>query len=139
MVFVDLAPLRDPELVMLTIARALNVKEVAGKSWLQPLQTFLRERQVLMVLDNFEQVIEAALQVAELLAGCPQLTILVTSREALHLRGEQEYAVPPLALPGPTLPDMAVLAQNMVVPFWPFFALKPIPIQQARKTFEMSR
>jgi predicted ATPase/transcriptional regulator with XRE-family HTH domain/Tfp pilus assembly protein PilF len=96
---VDLAPLADPALVVTSIAQALGLKETAG----QPLGEFLRqhleERRLLLVLDNFEQVIEAAPLVAELLTGCPSLHILVTSRSPLHLYGEQLFLVPPLALP----------------------------------------
>ena len=67
---------------------------------------------MLLVLDNFEQVVEAAGQVADLLASCPRLKVLVTSREVLHVRAEHEFAVPPLALPDPArLPRLAALAR----------------------------
>jgi predicted ATPase/class 3 adenylate cyclase len=97
--FVDLAPLRDPTLVVPTIAQTLGVREVVGQPMLQTVQERLRQWQVLLLLDNFEQVLSAAVQVADLLTTCPQLKILVTSREVLHMRAEQEYVVPPLALP----------------------------------------
>jgi len=114
--FVNLAPLSDPELVIPAIAEVLNVKEMAEQTLLALLQAYLREKHLLLVLDNFEQVVLAALQVAELLTFCPKLKILVTSRMALHLRAEQEFAVPPLTLPDPKrLPDPVVLAQYEAV------------------------
>ena len=91
---VNLAPLSDPELVIPAAAQALEIKEVGGQPILELLKTSLREKQMLLLLDNFEQVVRAALQVAELLAACPKLKILVTSRMALHVRAEQEFAVP---------------------------------------------
>jgi predicted ATPase/class 3 adenylate cyclase len=114
--FVDLAPISDPALVVPTIAQTLGVKEVAEHPLLELVSAFLREKQVLLLLDNFEQVVEAAEQVSALLASCPQLKVLVTSREVLHVRGEQEFAVPPLALPDPKrLPDLLALSQNEAV------------------------
>ncbi len=114
--FVNLAPISDPELVVPTIAQTLDIKETADQSLLDLVKAFLRERQVLLVLDNFEQVVSAAVQVAELLAACPKLKVVVTSRAVLHVRGEQEYAVPPLALPDPKrLPDLVALAQYEAV------------------------
>src|SRR5690348_10722270 len=97
--FVNLAPLRDPGLVVPTIAQALGIREVAGQPLLGRLKEHLQQKQVLLLLDNFEQVVSAAVQVADLLATCPQLKVLVTSRERLHVRTEHEFAVPPLALP----------------------------------------
>lgn len=105
--FVPLAPVSDAALVLQTIAHTLGIKESGEESFGQALQRFLHDKQMLLVLDNFEQVIEAAPQVAELLSGCPHLKILVTSREALRVRGEQELPVPPLAVPSlksPLLP-----------------------------------
>jgi predicted ATPase/class 3 adenylate cyclase len=97
--FVNLAPISDAGLVVATIAQALGVREVSGQAIQETLQAALREQQLLLLLDNFEQVVVAAELVADLLAGCPQLNVLVTSRVSLHLRGEKEIAVPPLALP----------------------------------------
>jgi class 3 adenylate cyclase len=114
--FVNLAPIRDPELVFPAIAEVLGVKEMTEHSLFALLQAFLREQHLLLLLDNFEHVVGAALQVAELLAVCPKLKILVTSRMALHVRAEQEFAVPPLMLPDPKhLPDLVVLAQYEAV------------------------
>jgi len=96
--FVPLAPVSDPARVMAAIAQALGLWEVAE---LPPEQVHaaLRERHLLLLLDNFEQVIKGAPQLASLLASCPHLSMLVTSRVALHLSGEQEFPVPPLAVP----------------------------------------
>jgi predicted ATPase/class 3 adenylate cyclase len=114
--FINLAPLSDPELVIPAIAEVLGVKEMAEHSLVELLHAFLREKHLLLLLDNFEQVVSAALQVAELLAVYPKLKILVTSRMALHVRTEQEFAVPPLTLPDlKRLPDLVVLAQYEAV------------------------
>jgi predicted ATPase/class 3 adenylate cyclase/DNA-binding CsgD family transcriptional regulator len=114
--FVNLAPLSDPALVIPTIAQTLDLKESAGQSLLSLLKVSLHGKQVLLLLDNFEHVMDAAVSVAELLAACLLLKVLVTSRAALHLRGEQEFAVPPLAVPDPThLPDLGTLAQYEAV------------------------
>lgn len=114
--FVALAPLSDPSLVVSTIAQALGVKESGGRSILQSLQDYLREKSLLLALDNFEQVTAAAPQVAELLANCSTLNVLVTSRIPLHVRGEHEFPVPPLALPNiKHLPALDVLSQYAAV------------------------
>jgi predicted ATPase/class 3 adenylate cyclase len=110
--FVDLAPLRDPDLVVTTIAQALGVQEAGGQPLLEAVKAYLREKQLLLLLDNFEQVIAAAQNVAEVLLSCPGLKVLVTSREGLRLRGEQEFPVPPLPVPDPKrLPPLEVLYQ----------------------------
>ncbi len=114
--FVNLAPISDPTLVIPTIAQTLELKEIAEQSLVDQLKTSLRDKQLLLLLDNFEQVISAAVQVADLLAACPKLKIIVTSREVLHVRGEQEFAVPPLAVPDPNhLPDLLALSQYEAV------------------------
>jgi predicted ATPase/DNA-binding CsgD family transcriptional regulator len=99
--FVNLASLSDPNLVAATIAHALGLQERGGQLLTQRLNNHLRTKQLLLLLDNFEQVVEAAPMVGEFLAAAPHLQILVTSREPLHLSGEHEYAVPPLTLPDP--------------------------------------
>jgi predicted ATPase/DNA-binding SARP family transcriptional activator len=91
--FVSLAALRDPELVLPTVAQTLKVSDS------QTLEQYLRQKHVLLVLDNFEQLLEAAPGLAELLGQAPNLKLLVTSRELLHLAGEQGYPVPPLTDP----------------------------------------
>ena len=97
--FVSLAPIADPDLVASTIAQALVVREVAGQSLVDSLREHLQERELLLLLDNFEQVAAAAPLVADLLAACPRLKVLVTSRAVLQLYGERDVVVPPLALP----------------------------------------
>ncbi len=113
---VNLSPLTDPALVVPTIAETLAIAEGMGRPLQERLVEELRPRQLLLLLDNFEQVIGAAEQVAALLAACPQIKILVTSREVLHLRAEHEYPVPPLAVPDPDrLPELTALAHNGAV------------------------
>ncbi|MDQ5824123.1 MAG: tetratricopeptide repeat protein [Chloroflexota bacterium] len=114
--FVALAPIADPGLVVQTIAQVLDVKESAGRSVQESLHAFLRDRHMLIVLDNFEQVVDAAPAIAELLAAAPRLKVLVTSREVLHLYAEWEYPVPPLALPDvDNLPAVASLLEYPTV------------------------
>jgi predicted ATPase/class 3 adenylate cyclase len=114
--FVNLAPISDPALVAATIAQTLGVREQSGRSLLDSLQAYLRDRQMLLVLDNFEQVLQAAPGIAALLAAAPGVKILVSSRAVLHLRGEKEIVVPPLALPDPRqLPPLARLSQYAAV------------------------
>jgi predicted ATPase len=95
--FVSLAAIREAKLVLDTIAQALGLK-VAGPSALEGLKAFLRDKHLLLVLDNFEQVIAAAPAISELLMTAPRLKVMVTSREMLHLSGEHIYPVPPLSL-----------------------------------------
>ena len=97
--FVALEPIIDAKLVASTIAHLLGLTETAGRSILDNLKDYLQNKSLLLLLDNFEQVIAAAPLVAELLAACSELKILVTSREGLHISGEREYPVPPLPLP----------------------------------------
>src|SRR3954468_24576201 len=97
--FVDLAPLRDPDLVLSAIAQALEVQARDQQAVPDALRAALGERQVLVILDNFEQVLAAALQLITLLAVCPGLKLLVTSRARLHLRWEHTLPVAPLAVP----------------------------------------
>lgn len=115
-VFVSLAPINDPQLVMPTIAQALGIHDKEGYSLSARLVQVLQQKQTLLILDNFEQVVGAAPQVAELLTSCPSLKVLVTSREVLHLRAEHEFVVPPLELPDPAhLSELAVLARSSSV------------------------
>ena len=114
--FVPLAPISDPNLVIPTIAQTLGLREARERSLLEQLQVSLRERQVLLLLDNFEQVVSAATHVADLLTSCPHLKVLVTSREVLHVRAEHEFPVPKLSLPDPKrLPDLMALSQYEAV------------------------
>lgn len=98
-VFVPLAPVTDPSLVVPAIARALDVRESSGQPIETTVKIYLQGRQMLLVLDNAEHVLAAAPEVAELLAACPTVTVLVTSRAPLRIRGEQEYPIPPLSVP----------------------------------------
>ena len=100
-VFVPLAAISDPSLVFPAIARALDVRETPERPLIDSLIDALRDRRLLLVLDNFEHVLAAAFDLARLLAACPRLTILVSSRAALRLSGEQLFLTPPLALPAP--------------------------------------
>lgn len=97
--FIDLAPISDPLLVAATIADGLGLKEALGQPSTASLKGYLRQRQVLLLLDNFEQVSAAAPLLDELLKAAPRLKLLITSRVVLHLYDEQEYLVPPLELP----------------------------------------
>ena len=97
--FVALAPISDPALVPAAIAHALGVRHGAGQSVADALAQDLRERQRLLVLDNFERLLDAGPPLAHLLAACPRVKVLVTSRVVLRLQGEHTYEVPPLTLP----------------------------------------
>jgi predicted ATPase/DNA-binding XRE family transcriptional regulator len=97
--FVELAPVRDPDLVLRTIARALDVQEHGAAPLLDQLASYLHGKPTLLVLDNFEHLLSGAPQIAELLSAVPTLKVLVTSRTVLHLSGEFVVAVSPLALP----------------------------------------
>jgi predicted ATPase len=115
-VFVALAAIRDPHLVPSAIAQALRLHESGGLSPQDLIQEHLRQKQALLVLDNFEQVVEAAPRLAELLSACPHLRVLATSRATLRLHGEQVYVVPPLPLPDPALArDLASVAVSPAV------------------------
>jgi predicted ATPase/DNA-binding XRE family transcriptional regulator len=100
--FVALASLNNAELVVPTVARSLGLREAEGQTPREALHTLLRGKRLLLVLDNFEHLMEAAPEVAELIQKCPDLAVLATSRAPLRLRGEQEYPVPPLRLPTST-------------------------------------
>lgn len=98
---VSLAPLSDPTFVIPTIAHSLGLSESGSQPLLDLLKTSQRDKQRLLLLDNFEQIITAAPLLAELLEACSELKLLVTSREALRLRAEHQFTVLPLALPDP--------------------------------------
>jgi predicted ATPase/DNA-binding CsgD family transcriptional regulator len=114
--FVSLAPVREPELVLTTIEQTLGIKSNASGTLVEHLQRELLNQQILLVLDNFEQVIPSALALGGLLSACPDLKLLVTSREVLHLRAEQLFPVPPLSLPNlAALPEPDMLCQYTAV------------------------
>jgi non-specific serine/threonine protein kinase len=100
--FVSLASLADPILVPSAIAEALSVQEGAGKDLLATLTDHLKEKHLLLVLDNYEHLLEASAVVTQLLDGCRELHVLVTSRIPLHVSREHEHAVSPLSVPDPT-------------------------------------
>jgi predicted ATPase/DNA-binding XRE family transcriptional regulator len=102
-VFVALAHLGDSGFVLPTIAQSLGLRESGGRTPREALHAYLREKRLLLVLDNFEHVLKTAPEVAELIEACPRLSVLVTSRAPLRVRGEQEYPVGPLALPASTI------------------------------------
>lgn len=104
--FVSFAPLAEADLVLPALMQALGLQETGTRPPLEYLQAVLREQRQLLVLDNFETVVAAAPSLVDLLAVCPHLKLLVTSRETLRVRGEREFVVQPLALPNPKhLPD----------------------------------
>ena len=112
----DLSPITDPSLVPAAIARALMVREQPGRDIVDSLADHLGARELLLVLDNLEQVVEAASAVGRLVDASPRLTILATSRVPLHITGEQEFPVPPLALPDPIrTSDLESIAGNEAV------------------------
>jgi predicted ATPase/DNA-binding transcriptional regulator YiaG len=130
--WVDLAPVVDPELLQSTVAQALGLR--GADVPLAALRGALQDRRLVLVLDNFEQVLAAAPRLLELLAACPGVHALVTSRAALRLRGEQVFPVPPLSLPDdPAALDADALAQSEAISLFvkraqevrPTFALDP--------------
>ncbi len=110
-VFVDLSSISDHKIVLSAIAQALGVHESGGQSIQDSLLIALRHRKLLLVLDNFEQVIDAAPQIGDLIAAAHGLQVLVTSREVLRIREEQEIVVEPLALPPGAVDDPEALAE----------------------------
>ena len=116
--FVDLSPVTDAALVPRAIASALAIREESGRPLADTLADHLADKEMLLVLDNFEQVAEAAGAVGDLLAAAPRCTFLVTSRAPLQLYGEQEVSVEPLSLPDPARsPDITNLGSESVALF----------------------
>ncbi len=110
--YIGLASIRDVNLIPTTIASILSIPEGGPQTPLERLKAFLRDKQILLVLDNFEQILAAAPQIAELLAACPSLKLLVTSRAPLRIRYERQIPVSPLAVPDLAhLPDLDRLSQ----------------------------
>lgn len=115
---VFLSPVTDPALVCQAIAQALGVKEAPNQPLEHTLVDHLRDKHMLLLLDNFEQVIPAGPLVGRLLAECPRLTVLVSSRTALRVYGEHQFPVPPLSLPDSDTrqpPSFEELAQSEAV------------------------
>jgi predicted ATPase/class 3 adenylate cyclase/Tfp pilus assembly protein PilF len=114
--FVSLAALTDPELVPSTVAEPLGVTEAAHRPLEEDLKEYLKDKELLLLVDNFEQVLEATSLVDELSASCRGLKVLATSRVPLGLYGEHEYAVPPLSMPNVRhLPNLKALSQYEAV------------------------
>ena len=127
-VFVPLAPLRDAELVTSVLAETLGVKDVADRSLQEALVGHLQDKEMLLLIDNMEHLLPAVPVVADLLAGCPRLTVLATSRAPLRLTGERQFPVPPLSLAGasPLGRSAAVrLFEERAAAISPSFALDP--------------
>ncbi len=114
--FVPLATISDPDLVVPAIAQTLGVREAGDWLLMERLKAYLRNRRLLLFLDNFEQVLQAAPRLSELLQACPELKMLVTSRAVLHVYGEHEFPVLPLPVPDLShLPESEALAQYAAV------------------------
>ncbi|MFZ0954207.1 MAG: protein kinase [Candidatus Sulfotelmatobacter sp.] len=135
--FVPLSSLSDPVLIASTILQTLGIREAGGQSALEILKRNLQDSSsapLLLLLDNFEHLVQAAPTVADLLASCPNLRIMVTSRAALHVYGEHEFPVPPLALPDPrSKPSVEVLSRCPAVAL---FAQRAIA---AKPDFQLNR
>jgi predicted ATPase/DNA-binding CsgD family transcriptional regulator len=135
-VFVSLASVHDPELVLPAIAQALELPEISTRPLPEQLTAVLRQRRLLVVLDNIEQVVEAAPYITTLLGGCPGLKALVTSRTVLRLSGEHDFPVLPLALldraDPARLPPLDSLARNDA------FALFTMRAQAAQPGFALT-
>src|SRR5579884_703932 len=134
--FVDLAPIRDPDLIAPTLARVLGVQVDGDEQLVEPLCAFVASRTLLILIDNCEQVLPGMRLVAQLLAAGPALNVLTTSRERLHLRGERDVPIAPLALP--TIPgdatDPLLLAGLANVPAVRLFAERA---EEARPEFTL--
>ncbi len=125
--FVDLAPLGDAVLVLSAISQVLGLRTTGDRPLLEALQAQLREKKLLLVLDNFEHLLEAALEVVGLVSSCPNLAVLVTSRAPLRIRGERRHLVPPLSLPDPAhTPSVKEVAESPAVELF---------VERARESF----
>jgi predicted ATPase/DNA-binding CsgD family transcriptional regulator len=131
--FVPLSSLLDPALVPSAIARALGLQEAGTKTLPEQLKAYLQQRHLLLVLDNFEHVLPAAPLISELLAACPALHVLVTSRAILHLSGEHQFPVQQL-----TLPDLAHLLPLDNLAQTPAVALCIQRMKSARPDFQLT-
>jgi predicted ATPase len=131
--FVSLAPLNDPGLVLPTIAQTLGLHEAADRPLVEHVSGYLCNKHLLLLLDNFEQVATAAPLLTDLLAACPELKVLVTSRAVLHVSGEHAFPVSPLELPNLNqLPESEALLQ------YPAMALFLQRAQSLRPDFQLT-
>jgi predicted ATPase/transcriptional regulator with XRE-family HTH domain len=116
---VELAPLSDPAMVIPSIARTLDLRETGAQSIEETLLAHIKDKRILLVLDNFEHLLDAGPQVVKLIQASPWVKVLITSREALHVRGERQYPLHPLSLPllanKPGRPSLEELARNPAV------------------------
>ena len=126
---VDLAPVSDPSRVVASIAERLALREAEDAAPGDLLQAYLCRRATLLVLDNFEHVVDAAPDLLPLLAACPGLKLLVTSRVALRVQGEQQYRVSPLAVPEPDIDLYRSLAELSAFPAIELFVARAAQIQ----------
>ncbi len=131
--FVPLAAVRDAGLVTGVIADALSLSESRGEDLGQTVRSYLKDKKLLLVLDNFEQVIGAAQEVSELLSTCPELKGIVTSRSALRLYGEREFGVSPLEVP-----DLARLRSRPAVEDYPSVTLFVQRAQAVKREFGLT-
>lgn len=131
--FVPLAPISDSDLVVARISWTFGVKETGGLSLFDLLKTYLQDKHLLLLLDNFEQVVSAAPQLSELAAVCPHLKMLVTSRAVLHIRWEHEFLVSPLALP-----DLTDLAEHETLSRYAAVALFLERARAVKPDFQMT-
>jgi len=129
--FVSLAPIRDPELVLPAIGRAVGVRDAGMSTIAEQLAGHLQDKHLLLILDNFEQVADAGPAITELLTACPNLSALVTSRMRLRLTGEVEHSVPPL----PTASDPPDLEHALDVPAIHLFVARA---QEIDSTFALT-
>ncbi len=133
--FVPMAAVNEPDLVVPTIAQVLGIQEIGAQPILEQVKVALRSRHFLLLLDNFEQVVAAAPVIEELLAACPRLKVVVTSREVLHLQAEREFPVPPLGLPSLNqLPEDEALTQYAAVALFVQRARATLPTFQLTST-----
>ncbi len=131
--FVSLAPISDSALVIPTIAQTFDLKETAARPLLDLLKASLRDKHLLLLLDNFEQILPAAPHLTDLLTNCPHLTILVTSRATLHVGGEHEFPVPSL-----TLPDLNQLPPTEALSSYAAVTLFVSRAQATKPTFHLT-
>jgi len=130
--FVDLTSIADIDAFLPTLAEALNVRETSDVPLLKSITASLRHRNLLLVLDNFEQVISAASHVLSLLVGALDLKILATSREALHVSGEYEFPLAPLALPESSNSDQVLKEDEDVLGTFSHYSSVQLFVQRAR-------
>ncbi|HEY0069256.1 MAG TPA: tetratricopeptide repeat protein [Chloroflexia bacterium] len=132
--FIPFSSISDHRTVIATIAQTFRIKEAPDQMLFTALASYLRDKELLLLLDNFEHIIEAASEIGELITACPSLHVFVTSRTALHIYGEQQFAVPPLSMPAAGIASpMALLARYEAMDLFaqraqsvnPAFALKP--------------